>query len=135
MRSLIVGITIVIASTAASTAAFADGADGVWKTEADDKGAYLEVTIGPCESDPSKTCGTISNAITKKGADPAYANLGKLMVKDMHSTDGKKYSGGTIWDPVHDKTFKSKMHLKGDDLDVSGCVSIICVGQDWKRVK
>ena len=131
MRSLIVGMAIVTASTAA----LAGGADGVWRTEADDEGAYLEVTIAPCESDSSKTCGKISNAITKQGVDPKYANLGKLIVKDMESADGKNYSGGTIWDPVHDKTFKSKMELKGDDLDVSGCVSIICVGQDWKRVK
>jgi uncharacterized protein (DUF2147 family) len=124
-----------MAIVTASTAALAGGADGVWKTEADDQGAYLEVTIASCESDSSKTCGTISNAFTKQGADPKYANLGKLMVKDMDSSDGTSYSGGTIWDPVHDKTFKSKMHLRGDDLDVSGCVSIICVGQDWKRVK
>jgi len=131
MRSLIVGMAIVTASTAA----LAGGADGVWRTEADDQGAYLEVTIAPCESDSSKTCGKISNAFTKQGADPKYANLGKLMVKDMESADGKNYSGGTIWDPVHDKIFKSKMHLRGDDLDVKGCVSIICSGQDWKRVK
>jgi len=61
--------------------------------------------------------------------------MGKLMVKDMKSGDGTKYSGGTIWDPEHDKTYKSKMYLKGDVLDVEGCVSIICSGQDWKRVK
>jgi len=131
MRGLIAGMLIATASTAA----LAGGADGVWKTEADDQGAYLEVTVAPCKSDPSKTCGKISNAFTKQGADPKYANLGKPMVKDMVSSDGKNYSGGTIWDPVHDKTFKSKMHLEGDDLDVKGCISIICVGQDWKRVK
>jgi uncharacterized protein (DUF2147 family) len=128
---VIVGMVIVTASTVA----LAGGADGVWKTEADDKGAYLEVTIAPCESDSSKTCGKITNAMTKQGADPKYANMGQLIVKDMESADGKDYSGGTIWDPVHDKTFKSKMHLRGDDLDVKGCVSIICSGQDWKRVK
>ena len=131
MRSLIVGMAIVTASTAA----LAGGADGVWRTEADDKGAYLEVTIAPCESDSTTTCGKISTAFPKHGADSKYANLGKLMVKDMKSADGENFTGGTIWDPVHDKTFSSKMHLRGDDLDVKGCVSIICSGQDWKRVK
>jgi uncharacterized protein (DUF2147 family) len=131
----VIGVLVGTVIATASTAALAGGADGVWKTEADDKGAYLEVTIAPCESDSSKTCGKITNAITKQGADPKYANLGKLMVKDMKSADGKNYTGGTIWDPVHDKTFNSKMHLRGDDLDVKGCVSIICSGQDWKRVK
>ena len=99
MRRLIVGVMIATMSTAA----LAGGADGVWRTEADEKGAYLEVTIAPCESDSSKTCGKISNAITKQGADPNYSNLGKLIVKDMESSDGKDYSGGTIWDPAHDK--------------------------------
>ena len=57
------------------------------------------------------------------------------MVKDMKSDDGANYSGGTIWDPEKDKIYKSKMHLKGNVLDVEGCVSIICSGQDWKRVR
>ena len=134
MRRVIVVLVGWLIATA-PTAAVAGGASGVWKTEEDDKGAYLEVTIAPCESDSSKTCGKITNAITKQGVDPKYPNLGKLMVKDMESADGVDYSGGTIWDPVHDKTFKSTMHLRGDDLDVKGCVSIICSGQDWKRVK
>jgi uncharacterized protein (DUF2147 family) len=62
-------------------------------------------------------------------------NLGKPIVSHMHSKDGITFSGGTIWDPEHDKTYKSKMTLKGDDLDVEGCVSIVCSGQDWKRFK
>ena len=132
---IVIGVIVGIVLATAPTAALAGGADGVWKTESDKKGAYLEVTIAPCESDSTKTCGKISNAFTKEGADPKYPNLGKLIVKDMESADGKDYSGGTIWDPVHDRTFKSTMHLRGDDLDVKGCVSIICSGQDWKRVK
>ena len=34
-----------------SSMAFADDANGVWRTEANDAGGYLEVTVGPCESD------------------------------------------------------------------------------------
>ena len=131
VMSVIVGMVIATAPTVV----LAGGVEGVWRTEADDKGAYLEVTIGPCESDPSKTCGNITRAVTKQGTDSKYPNLGRPIVKDMQSADGTDYSGGTIWDPVHDKTFSSKMHLRGDDLDVKGCVSIICSGQDWKRVE
>ena len=61
MRRLILGATIA----AASSMAIAGGADGVWKTEEGDDGGYLEVTIGPCESDTTKTCGKISNAFSK----------------------------------------------------------------------
>ena len=135
MRRPILIAALGVALGAASSMAFAGGADGVWKTEVGSDGGYLEVTISPCDSDSSKTCGTISSAYSKKGKDPAYKNLGKLMVKDMNSEDGVKFSGGTIWDPQKDKTYKSKMTLKGDDLDVEGCVSIVCSGQDWKRVK
>jgi len=131
MRRLLLGVTMA----AASTMAIAGEADGVWKTQVNPDGGYLEVTIGSCESDSTRTCGKISNAFNKQGADPKYANLGKLMVKDMKSGDGAKYSGGTIWDPEDGKTYKSKMHLKGDVLDVEGCVSFICKGQDWTRVK
>lgn len=131
MRRFIVAVALV----AAPIMVVAGGADGIWKTQKDDDGGYLEVTIGPCGSDAAKTCGTISKAFTKQGADPKYANLGKLMVKDMKSDGGTSYSGGTIWDPEDNKTYSSKMHLKGEDLDVEGCVTIICSGQHWKRVK
>ena len=131
MRSLIIGIIF----TAISSTAVADGLNGIWKTAADDDGAYLEVTLGPCEADSSKTCGKITKAFTKQGPDPKYANLGKAIVTDMTSHDGKNYSGGTVWDPEKNKTYKSKLHLKGDVLDVEGCISFICIGQDWTRVK
>ena len=124
-----------VALAAASSMAVANGAAGVWATEAGKDGGHLEITLAPCDSDSSKTCGKISKAFNKQGVDSNYENLGKLMVKDMESNDGANYSGGTIWDPENNKTYKSKMHLKGDTLDVEGCVSIFCSGQDWKRVK
>jgi uncharacterized protein (DUF2147 family) len=49
--------------------------------------------------------------------------------------DENSYAGGTIWDPEKDKTYKSKMSVKGDDLDVDGCISFVCIGEDWQRVK
>lgn len=131
MRSMFLAAAIV----AAPVMAIAGQADGVWKTQANDSGGYLEVTIGACAADASMTCGTISNAFTKQGADPNYVNLGKPIIKDMSSHDGKDYSGGTVWDPEHDKTYHSKMFVKGDVLDVEGCISIICSGEDWIRVK
>ena len=131
MRRLILGM--ILAAT--SSMAAADGLHGIWKTSSDDDGNYLEVTLGPCDADSSKTCGTITKAFTKQGPDPKYANLGKPIVTHMTSKDGKSYSGGTVWDPEKDKIYKSKLHLKGDLLDVEGCISFICIGQDWTRVK
>lgn len=128
---LIFGITLFTMYSIA----IAGGAEGVWKTETSKDGGYLEVTIAACDTDSAKTCGKITKAYNKQGVDANFKNLGKLMVKDMTTTDGKNYSDGTIWDPENNKTYNSKMHLKGDDLDVKGCVSIFCSGQDWKRVK
>jgi len=91
--------------------------------------------MAPCAADASLTCGTITRAFNAKGEDPAYANLGKPIVENMKDDGSGGFSGGTIWDPEHDKTYDSKMSLEGDTLDVEGCVTIFCSGQDWTRVK
>lgn len=126
---------LLLAIAAAPAVAFAGGADGVWQTAKAKGGGYLEVTIAPCASDAALTCGTISQAFNAKGEDPAYPNLGKPIVEGMKDGGGGSYSGGTIWDPESDKTYSSKMTVKGDVLDVEGCVAIFCQGQDWKRVR
>jgi len=131
MFRLIVGIAL----TVVSSMALAEGVEGKWRTESNKAGGYLEITVGPCDSDAEKTCGVITQAFTKSGPDSGYENLGKLIVMDMKSSDGISFSDGTIWDPEHDKTYKSKMKLHGDDLDVKGCISFVCSGEDWKRVK
>ncbi|MEM9794644.1 MAG: DUF2147 domain-containing protein, partial [Pseudomonadota bacterium] len=43
-------------------------------------------------------------------------------------------SGGQIWAPDDDKTYRSNMALDGDSLKVEGCVAIFCRGQTWTRV-
>lgn len=131
MRKLLIAAAVA----ALPAVALADGVDGVWKSEANDDGAYIEITMAPCAADASLTCGTISKAVTKDGDDPTYVNLGKPIVESMKSDGAGNYSDGTIWDPESDKTYKSKMTLKGDTLDVEGCVLFICSGQDWTRVQ
>jgi uncharacterized protein (DUF2147 family) len=115
--------------------AFAGGADGVWKTESDKEGGYLYVNIGPCSSNSSNTCGTITEAFDASGKDPGYANLGKPIVMDMQVDASGEYSGGKIWDPQSNKTYKSKMSISGNTMTVKGCVGPICSGQKWTRVK
>jgi len=118
---------------ATSALAFAEGIDGVWRTEDNDSGAHLKVTVGPCDSDATKSCGIITAAISKDGLALDYENIGKLMIRDMESEDGIYFSGGTLWDPEKDKIVKSKIKVNGDDLEVVGCVAFICIGQDWTR--
>nr|WP_319947841.1 DUF2147 domain-containing protein [uncultured Shimia sp.] len=115
-------------------AAMADPVEGLWKTAPGDTGGYLHVQISKCGA---ALCGTIKDAFDAKGANTGtYEHLGKKMIWDMQ-VDGKGYySGGKIWAPDADKTYKSKMSLSGSKLTVKGCVAggMICRGQDWNRV-
>lgn len=126
---------LVAACLAATPLAALAGVDGVWRTEANRDGDYLEVTVGACASDADKVCGTITRAFTSAGENPNYVNLGKPIIENMTADDATSFSGGTIWDPENGRTFKAKMKLAGDELDVEGCVAIICEGQAWQRVE
>ena len=112
----------------------ATGAHGVWKTEKNDNGAYLEVTVAPCESDAALTCGTITRAVAPTGENPDYEYLGRRMVDAMRYDGEGAYSGGSIWDPQSDKVYKSRVLLENGELDVKGCVAFVCRGQRWQPV-
>ena len=115
--------------------ALADPVEGVWKTAPGDTGGYLHVKVSACGA---ALCGTIMKAIDAKGAENAsYEHNGKKMLWDMNADGGGAYSGGKIWAPDSDKTYKSKMSLSGSKLNVKGCVAggLICRGQDWTRIK
>ena len=132
MHGLIYGVLI---STLSATALAGSGAEGVWKTEPNEEGGYLEITMGPCTADASKTCGVISSAHNGEGPNTGYEHLGKLMVKDMEPDGDNAFTDGTIWDPEADKTYKSKMQAEGDKLRVDGCIAFFCSGQNWTRVQ
>lgn len=117
-----------------ATMALADVANGTWKTEPGDTGGYLHVTIANCGA---ALCGTIAKAFDGSGAVSGdYEHLGKKMIWNMKSSGDGDYSGGKIWAPDKDKTYKSKMSLSGNELTVKGCVAggAICRGQTWTRV-
>lgn len=129
-------LTFAFAAALFATPAFASGVEGVWKTESNDEGAYLEVTVAPCASDAGKMCGTITKAVSAAGEDGAeYPHLGRLIIFDMAPDGPGKWDDGKIWAPDDDKTYSSNMELIGDVLAVEGCVLIICRGQDWTRVE
>lgn len=132
MNKLIRTTIISLLLAAASATAYADGAEGVWRTESTDEG-YLHVSIAPCEN---ALCGTIIGAYNLEDqANETYEHLGKNMVWDMKSVGEVMWKNGKIWDPTNDKTYKSKMTVDGDVLSVSGCVLMFCRSQDWTRVE
>ncbi|WP_372605151.1 DUF2147 domain-containing protein [Actibacterium sp.] len=124
----IAGIVAVVVGLAA-VPALADPVEGIWKTEVDD-GAYAYVTFAPCGD---LFCGTMSRSFNADG-EYKSANLGKNLVWDMAPKGSGKYGDGKIWQPSTDKTYRSKMELEGDVLNVSGCVGPICKKQVWNRV-
>ncbi len=113
-------------------AALADPILGTWKTQPGDDGNYAHVAISGCGG---KICGTLGKAFNSAGKSIPSDKVGKQMIWDMQAKGGGKYSGGKIWAPDSGKTYKSKMKLAGNALEVSGCVGPICRGQSWTRVK
>ncbi|MDV7143119.1 DUF2147 domain-containing protein [Tropicimonas sp. TH_r6] len=111
--------------------ATADPILGTWKTQPGDDGNFAHVTLTSCGS---AICGTIGKAFNGAGKSVSSDTVGKRMVWDMTASGGGKYSGGKIWAPDRDKTYKSKMALSGNSLKVSGCVGPICRSQTWTRV-
>ncbi len=122
-------LTAAVAALAFAGAAWADPAEGTWKTQVDD-GAYAYVKMSACGA---ALCGTIARTFND-GGEYKSKNLGKKLVWDMKSVGSGSYKGGKIWQPSTGKTFKSKMSLSGNTLKVSGCVGPICKKQTWSRV-
>ena len=120
-------IAAAIVAVAGAGAALADPVTGTWKTETGETGGYLHVKIAPCGSN---ICGTIDKVVNNDN----QSIVGRQMIWDMQAKGGGSYSGGKIWAPDADKTYRSKMSLNGNSLKVSGCVGPICRGQTWTRV-
>ena len=110
----------------------ADGIDGVFQTQANDDGNVGMVQFYDCGG---KYCGRLVKSFDGSGKEVASQHTGKNIVAGMTDTGGGSFSGGTIWDPGADKTYKSKMSLDGRTLSVSGCVAVFCKTQKWTRVK
>jgi uncharacterized protein (DUF2147 family) len=113
-------------------AAAAEPVFGTWKTAPDDNGNFGYVKVEACGS---KICGTLIKSFGPGGGEIESDNIGKKIVWDMVAKGGGLYSGGKVWSPDRDKTYRSKMTLSGNTLAVQGCVLMICRdGGKWSRV-
>lgn len=129
MTKLIAGV--VAALILLAWPANAQSVYGVWKTPKTKEG-QLHISIGKCGS---SVCGTIVSARDSKGRAGSYPHIGRKMIWGMKAKGAKIWSDGKIWDPRRDRTFTSKMELRGNVLEVSGCFLAICQAQSWKRIK
>jgi uncharacterized protein (DUF2147 family) len=124
---------LTLALLLAAPAAFAQGPEGHWRTEASDTGAYLHVRIAPCAGGGGTLCGVITEAHGATRTDLP----GRVIIRDMAPGEGARWSGGTIWAPDDDRTYRARMTLASEAaLTVEGCVlgGIVCRGQTWTRL-
>ncbi len=129
MRKILLGAAI-LGAFAAPVAA--DPAYGLYQTIKDDNGNYGHIQVAACGS---KICGTLVKSFGPDGKEIASDNVGKHIIWDMEPDGNGAYSGGKVWDPSRDKTYSSKMELKGKNLAISGCILMICRdGGTWTRV-
>jgi uncharacterized protein (DUF2147 family) len=122
---------LTILALALPGGAFAQDVNGLWQTETSDSGAYLHVRIGDCSGGNGQKCGQIVEVFNSDN----QSIKGKPIIWAMQPDGAGRWSGGRIWAPDDDKTYRSKMRLNGNTLSVEGCVTIICRGQDWKRIQ
>jgi uncharacterized protein (DUF2147 family) len=121
---------IFVASLAAATAQ-ADPAHGTWQTSPDDNGNFGHIEVSDCGE---SICGVLVRAYDGTGQRLASDRIGQRIFWDMVAGGDGAYSGGKVYAPDRDKTYNSRMNLRGDRLTVEGCVFGICRGSQWQRV-
>jgi len=122
----------MLLALAGALPAQAQGITGIFQTQPNDDGNLGMVEFYDCGG---KYCGRLVKSFDKAGREIASPHAGKDIVAGMVDEGGGRFSGGTIWDPGADRTYKSRMQLDGRSLDVSGCVAVFCKTQHWTRVK
>ncbi|MDH3740344.1 MAG: DUF2147 domain-containing protein [Hyphomicrobiales bacterium] len=71
--------------------------------------------------------------------DPAKRNrplIGMRILHDMAQVTGQARWEGQIYNPEDGKHYAGSMMIRGDQLEVEGCVLIVvCQSQTWTRMK
>jgi uncharacterized protein (DUF2147 family) len=111
--------------------AVADPALGLWLTEADKKGQVAHVAVTECGA---ALCGKIVKAFDPSGKQITTPNVGKRVFWDMTPLGNGEYEG-CAFVPAHNREYAGQMTLKGNRLDVGGCLGPICMSQRWTRVQ
>ncbi|MGB0557471.1 MAG: sterol desaturase family protein [Paracoccaceae bacterium] len=119
-----------------------DGLADVWVTP----GFGSLVEIAPCEDDKNLLCGTIvwlkedaetdgSPKRDSRNPDPAMRNntlVGTALLTGFKW--GVPPLKGSIYNPEDGRTYRATINApQGDNLEISGCVLVICQTQHWQR--
>ena len=142
MTSRFAALIILLAALLGAPAAYAQGADGTWLTQAGD----ARVKISKCGGgicghvawlrEPYDTA-TGQPATDSKNPNPALAKrpmIGLPLFSGMQPVGPNKWSG-QIYNADDGKVYASNVSVAGPDtLKVEGCVGAFCGGENWTRV-
>ncbi|MDF3605531.1 DUF2147 domain-containing protein [Paracoccus sp. DMF-8] len=132
MKCTVLAAAFSLSAMLSGGAVMAQEISGIFQTQANDNGHVGMVEFYDCGG---KSCGRLVKSFDGQGQEISSPHTGRNIVADMVSEGGGKFSGGTIWDPGADKTYRSKMELSGNRLNVSGCVAVFCRTQTWTKVR
>ena len=128
MKQWIFGFILAVGMAGAAMAQ--DPVIGVWQTEVDD-GAFAHIDMAQCGD---AICGMIIRAFNADG-EYQSPNIGRQIVIDMVPQGDGAYEG-SVWRPSNDRIYIGRMQLRGNQLDLRGCVAggLLCARQTWARV-
>ncbi|WP_295047031.1 DUF2147 domain-containing protein [uncultured Paracoccus sp.] len=118
---------------AAAPAWAADPLAGIWRTQPGKDGGFGHVEIVPCGGG---LCGTVVRTFDAAGTQTAAPDLGAAILSDVQPTGGGGYGKGRIINPETGRSYTARLTLRGDLLDIGGCIMMICRDAGtWQRVK
>jgi uncharacterized protein (DUF2147 family) len=129
-----VAFAALFLSAALTSQAAAQSPIGTWRTPPNAEGAYADVRLAPCANGENTLCGVIARVYDSPAGVPDVT--GRVIIRDMVESGGR-WSGGTVWAPDEDRTYRARLTLQADSLRVEGCVlgGVICRGQTWARLE
>ncbi|WP_196053554.1 DUF2147 domain-containing protein [Paracoccus lichenicola] len=111
----------------------ADPLAGIWRTQPGRDGGFGHVEILPCGGG---LCGTVVRTFDAQGQAVQAGDLGAAILADVVATGGGSYGKGRIINPETGRSYTARLTLRGDLLDVGGCIMMICRNAGtWQRVQ
>ena len=111
----------------------ADPLTGVWQTQPGRDGGFGHVEIRPCGGG---LCGRVVRTFDARGQAVAASDLGAAILSDVLPTGDGTYAKGRITNPETGRSYTARLTLRGDQLDVGGCIMMICRNAGtWQRVE
>ncbi len=126
-------ILFPLALIAAQPALAADPLTGIWQTSPGRDGGFGHVQIQPCGAG---LCGTVVRTFDASGKVVQASDLGAAILDKVQPTGDGGYGEGRIINPESGRSYTARLTLRGDRLDVGGCILMICRNAGtWQRVE